>query len=101
MRQETEGQTRVRDWTTQAADVIVNAVESVRDHTVVPLRFVVRAIAYGIIAIALSMTIAGLLMVGSFRLLATVFEGDVWAAHAILGGILLVAGRLCWARARF
>lgn len=89
------------DWSTQAVDVIVNAVESVRDHTVVPLRSVVRAVAYGIIAVTVSMAIAGLLIAGSFRLLATVFEGDVWAAHAILGGILLVAGRLCWARARF
>lgn len=91
----------MRDWTTQAADAIVDVVEAVRDHTVVPLRVAVRTVAYGIIAVAVLVTIAGLLIAGSFRLLTSIFEGDVWAAHATLGGILLVAGRLCWARARF
>lgn len=91
---------RMADWTTQVADLIEESVAAIRDRTVVPLRAVVRAIAFGIL-LAFVMTMAGAFMlIGTFRALDAYLPGSVWSAHAVTGGIFLALGKLCWSRSR-
>ncbi len=90
----------MRDWTAQAANIVVDTVDAVRDHTLLPAQRALRFLVFGIIAAVVGLALGTLALIGSIRALSVVFEGDVWAAHAILGGIFLLAGWLCWARSR-
>lgn len=83
------------DWPAQAADALEQAVNTVRDKTVVPARNATRAVVYGLLAAFFVLTSVVLLIIGLFRLLVIV-TGEVWAAYAICGGILVLVGAFCW-----
>ena len=85
------------DWTTQAADTIERTVAAVRDRTVTPARRATRAVVYGLLATFFVVTALALLVIGAFRGL-TILTGRAWASYAIVGGLLVLAGSVCWSK---
>jgi hypothetical protein len=83
------------DWPAQAAGAIEQAVTAVRDKTVVPAQKATRTVVYGLLATFFVVTSVVLLIIGLFRGLV-VLTGEVWAAYAICGGILVLVGAFCW-----
>ena len=83
------------DWPTQAAGAIEQAVQTVRAKTVEPAQKATRAVVYGLLAAFFVLMAVTLLIVGLFRGLV-ILTGEVWIAYLICGGILVVAGVLCW-----
>jgi hypothetical protein len=85
------------DWATQATDAIDHVVALVRDKTVVPARSASKAVVYGLLAAALVSVATVLLIIAFFRG-AVIVTGRVWGAYLWTGGILVIAGALCWSR---
>ena len=83
------------DWPTQAADAVERAVSTVRDKTVVPAQRATRAIVYGLLTAFFVLAAVFLLVIGVFRGLV-ILTGEVWIAYFVCGGILVLAGALCW-----
>jgi hypothetical protein len=83
------------DWPAQAAGAIEQAVQTVREKTVVPAQKATKAVVYGLLATFFVLTAATLLIIGLFRGLV-VLTGEVWIAYLICGGILVLVGAFCW-----
>ena len=85
------------DWTDQVTDLIVDVVDRVHDSTtgkiITAARWTVFAIAAVFVAIPL--LVLGMILIG--RLLAEI-PGPVWAADAVLGGVLFLAGTFLWSK---
>ena len=86
------------DWTHQVADVIDQAVGTVRDKTVVPAERLVRAVVAGLLAGFFIASAALLAALGTFRLIDVYLPGPVWSAYLLIGGIFTVLGLFCWSR---
>ena len=92
------------DWAAQAADSVVNLVDSVRDKTTGPALTAVRAVVYGTFAGIIGLAAVVLLIIGAVRVLdvylpEAVFGDDhVWVVYLILGAAFSVAGGVCWRR---
>ncbi len=84
------------DWAAQTADTIERLVASVRAKTADPLDKVARALVYGLVAAIVGVAALVLGAVALVRVLDVVLPGDVWAAHALSGGIFVVVGLLLW-----
>lgn len=85
------------DWATQATDAIDRVVGLIRDRTVVPARAAAKAVVYGLL-VAFFVGVATVLLVIAFFRGAFIVTGRVWGAYLWTGGILVVAGVLCWTR---
>jgi drug/metabolite transporter (DMT)-like permease len=85
------------DWATQATDTIEQVVGVVRDKTVVPARAASKAVVYGLLA-AFFVAVAVILLIIAFFRGAFIVTGRVWGAYLWTGGILVIAGALCWTR---
>jgi uncharacterized membrane protein YgdD (TMEM256/DUF423 family) len=85
------------DWATQATDTIEHVVGVVRDRTVVPARAAAKAVVFGLLTTFFVGTAVVLLIVALFRGVS-IITGRMWAAYLCVGGILLIAGWLCWTR---
>jgi hypothetical protein len=86
------------DWTTEATDAIERAVTTVRDRTVVPAKAISRGVVYGLLAVLIVIPAVLFALIGSFRGLVEIYQGEVWAAWLTLGAISVVAGMFCWAK---
>ncbi len=86
------------DWTHQVADVIDQAVTTVRDKTVVPAERLIRAVVAGLLAGFFVASAALLAALGVFRLIDVYFPGHVWSAYLLIGGIFTGLGLFCWSR---
>lgn len=86
------------DWPAQAADAIVNAVETVRDRTTTPIMKVARALVFGVFAGTIIITIAVLAIIGLVRLLDEALPSGVWLPYLILGVLFTVLGALLFRR---
>jgi hypothetical protein len=86
------------DWTTDATDAVERVVATVRDKTVVPAKSISRVIIYGLLAGLVVVPAVILLIIGAFRGLVLLYQGEVWAAWLTLGGICVIAGAFCWNR---
>ena len=90
------------DWASSTADAIERAVQSVRAKTADPLERVVRLLVYGLLAAVVGVAIAVLLAVAAVRglvvLIDVLWQPEVWLAHAVVGGIFVLAGLLVWRR---
>ena len=84
------------DWAAQTADAIERLVGSVRAKTAEPLEKVARALVYGLIVAIVGVAATVLAAVALVRALDEVLPGEVWAAHALAGGIFVVVGLLLW-----
>ena len=83
------------DWPAQAAGAIEQAVNTVRDKTVVPAQKATRVVVYGLLAAFFVLTSVVLLIIGLFRGLV-ILTGEVWIAYLICGGILILVGAFLW-----
>lgn len=90
------------DWVVQAADTIERVVGTVRDKTAVPLDKAARVVVYGLLAGLLGAAAAVLLAIAAVRALdvalGSAFGVEVWAAHAVVGGIFTLAGLFLWSK---
>ena len=88
------------DWPAQAADAIVEQVGKVRDRTAGPAIKISGYVVFGAFAVLLGTVAFVLFLIGTFRLLdaylpSAVFGDEhTWAAHSILGAILVLGGLL-------
>ncbi|MFP5577722.1 MAG: hypothetical protein ACLGIZ_05715 [Acidimicrobiia bacterium] len=88
------------DWPAQAADAIVEQVGKVRDRTAGPAIKFSGYVVFGAFAILLGTVAFVLFLIGTFRLLdaylpSAVFGDEhTWAAHSILGAVLVLGGLL-------
>jgi hypothetical protein len=89
-----------QDWPAQAADAIVEQVGKVRDRTTGPAVRAAGYLVFGAFATLLGTVALILFLIGAFRALdaylpSAVFgEDHTWAAHTILGALLVLAGLL-------
>lgn len=92
------------DWAAGVADTIVSTVDSIRQKTAVPLTSAAYGVVYGLLAGLLAMLALVLLAIAAVRGLAiaydNLFDAGVWAAHATVGGIFLLAGLFVWSKRR-
>lgn len=86
------------DWPAQAADAIVNAVETVRDRTTTPIMKIARGLVFGVFAGTITLTIAVLAIIGIIRLLDEALPSGVWLPYLILGVVFTVVGALLFRR---
>lgn len=84
------------DWAAQTADTIERVVGSVRGKTAEPLDRIARVLVYGLVAGILGVAALVLLAVAAVRVLDIAIPGEVWSAHAVVGGIFTVAGLFLW-----
>ena len=86
------------DWPAQAADAIVEQVGKVRDRTTGPAVKISGYLVFGAFAALLGSVAFVLFLVGAFRALdaylpdAVFGEEHTWAAHTILGAVLVLGG---------
>jgi hypothetical protein len=85
------------DLASQAADTIDQVIGVVRDKTVVPARAASKAVVYGLLA-GFFVAVAVVLLIVAFFRGAFIVTGRVWGAYLWTGGILVIAGALCWTR---
>jgi len=87
-----------KDWPAQAADAIVEQVGKVRDRTTGPAVRIAGYVVFGAFAVLLGSVALVLLLIGAFRALdaylpdAVFGEEHTWAAHTVLGSLLVLAG---------
>ena len=87
-----------QDWADTLVEKIEDAVGIVRDKAVVPITTVARAIVYGLLAALVGTVVLVLLAITLVRIVDVYVPGEVWAAHAIVGGLFSIAGLLLWAK---
>lgn len=86
------------DWPSQAADAIVTQVGKVRDRTTGPAIKFSGYVVFGAFATLLGTVALLLFVIGAVRALdvylpdAVFGETHTWAAHTILGAVLVLAG---------
>ena len=85
-----------KDWAAETADTIERLVGSVRAKTSGPLEKLARVLVYGLVALIMGLAAAVLAAVALVRALDLALPGDVWAAHAVAGGIFTLAGLFLW-----
>ncbi len=89
-----------QDWPAQAADAIVTQVGKVRDRTTGPAIKVSGYVVFGAFATLLGTVAFVLFLIGAFRALdaylpeAVFGDEHTWAAHTILGALLVLGGLL-------
>jgi len=89
-----------QDWPAQAADAIVAQVGKVRDRTTGPAVKFSGYVVFGAFATLLGSVAFVLLLIGAFRALdvylpdAVFGEEHTWAAHTVLGTVLVLGGLL-------
>jgi hypothetical protein len=91
------------DWPAKAADTVVRYVGTVREKTTGPAlvasRYLVYALAMGLIALVLIVLLLLLLVrlvVAATNELPFVDDGETWLAYYILGAIFVLFGALLW-----
>jgi hypothetical protein len=95
-----ERDTPTQDWAGEAARTIGRVVDGVVDKTTRPIQRVVRILIFGLVAAALGAVFVALVVIGLLRLLdSDAFSHRVWAADAVLGGIISLGGVLLLRRA--
>jgi hypothetical protein len=86
------------DWPAQTADRIEQVIGTVRDKTVAPVERITRIVVYGIVAGIVGIASAILLAIAVVRILDVYIPADVWAAHAVTGGIFTLGGLFLWSK---
>jgi hypothetical protein len=93
------------EWPAQAADRIVDLVDTVRDKTTGPLQKAARAAVYGLVAVILGVVVVVLVIILAIRVLDVLVDefvpwGGIWLPYLILGAIFIVAGSFLFRRRR-
>jgi hypothetical protein len=88
------------EWPAQAADLVVEVIDTVRDKTTAPVLTIARGVVYGTAIAFLAVTSVVLLIVALIRFIDVWLPGDVWSAYLLLGTLMLVGGLVLWATRR-
>jgi hypothetical protein len=93
------------DWPAQAADRIVDLVDTVRDKTTGPVQKAARAAVYGLIGVILGIVVVVLIIILLIRLLDILVDkfvpwGGIWLPYLIVGAILIAVGSFFFRRRR-
>lgn len=78
-------------------DLVVGAVDAVRDKTTGPILMVARGAVYGVVALFVGLFALGLLTVAFVRVLSLI-PGPQWLVYAVAGAILVLGGLLAWSK---
>lgn len=87
-----------KDWPAQATDAIVTQVGNIRDKTTGPVLTAARYAVFAAFAVSLGTVALVIFVIGAVRALdnylpdAVFGETHTWAAHSILGAVLLLTG---------
>lgn len=87
-----------KDWPAQATDAIVTQVGNIRDKTTGPVLKAARYAVFAAFAVSLGTVALIIFVIGAVRALDNYLPNSVfgethtWAAHTILGAVLLVVG---------
>jgi hypothetical protein len=84
------------DWAAQTADTIERVVGGVRGKTSEPVERIARVVVYGLLAAFLGIAALVLLAVALVRFADVWIPGEVWSAHAAVGGIFTLIGLFLW-----
>lgn len=93
-----------QDWPAKATETIVTQVERIRDKTTGPALRIARYVVFGAFAISLGTVALVIFIVGAVRALnnylpnAVFGETHTWAAHSIIGVVLLLTGLVLFAK---
>jgi hypothetical protein len=93
------------EWPVQAADAIVQGVDTLRDKTTGPAQKAARGVVYGLLAAVLGTMVAILLVVGFVRLVDSLVglfmdPPRIWLTYLIVGVVFTSAGALVFRRRR-
>lgn len=89
------------DWPAKAADFVDDAVAMVHDRVIRPLLLAARAAVFGILVATMALILSVLLAIAVVRLLDTyAFGHRVWAAEALVGGVITLIGLAAWSQRR-
>jgi hypothetical protein len=91
-----------QDWPARATEAIVEQVQKIRDKTTGPAITAARWAVYSAFAVSLGTVALIIFVIGGVRLLdvylpdAVFGETHMWAAHTIMGSVLLLAGLILY-----
>ena len=91
-------ETPASDWPSQLTDRIDRVVSTVRDNATSRALSAIRALAFGLLIVALALTALVLLAAGLVRFTDAYLPGDVWAAHLLIGSLFTIAGALLFSK---
>ncbi len=92
------------DWAADVTSTIVSTVDKIRDRTTTPIVMIARGLVFGLLGSILGIAAFVLFLIGFSRGLINAVEWPldhdtaVWVSHAILGGLLVLAGSICMAK---
>ncbi len=87
------------DWPATVADTIEGVVASVHDRFIRPAIVAARGIVFGLIIATMALILIVLLTVALIRFLVVyVFNGRVWPAYLVVGGLFCIGGIVAWTR---
>jgi hypothetical protein len=82
------------DWPTQATNVVVDLVGTVRDKTTGPITTIARGIVFGLFAGVVGLIVTVMFLIAAIRLLDEALPSGVWLPYLILGVLFVIAGAL-------
>ena len=85
-------------WADQVADLIVDAVDRVRDRTVTPAQSIAKYVVYGAVIAVLALPLLVLSIVALVRILDAFLPGGVWVPYLILGLAFVAGGVVLWSK---
>ena len=89
------------NWAADVTQTIVSTIDKIRDRTTTPIVMLARGLVFGILGVILSSAAFVLFLIGLSRGLISLIEwpldhdSAVWVSHAIVGGLLVLAGSIC------
>lgn len=88
-------------WPSEATDLIVRNVGTVREKAVGPAITAARAMVFGLFAAMVATAAAVLVSIALIRVLTVYIPGHrVWVSYLIVGGLFVVIGLALWTRTR-
>lgn len=93
-----------QDWPAKATETIVEQVGRIRDKTTGPAQRAARYAVFAAFAVSLGTVALIIFIIGSVRVLnvylpdAVFGEDHMWAAHSIMGAVLLLVGLVLFSR---
>ena len=86
-------------WSERAAQIVVDATDSLREKGISPIYRITRWLIYGFFGLALLLVVGTLFVIGAIRLLTVyAFGHHVWITYLVLGFIFAVLGFFLWSR---
>ena len=91
-----------QDWPARATEAIVEQVQKIRDKTTGPALTAAHWAVYAAFAVSLGTVALVIFVIGAVRVLdaylpdAVFGETHMWAAHTVMGSLLLLAGLILY-----